>query len=111
MMKCSIFLCSIVVVTLALTACIRPYKIDIQQGNVITRAMVDQLKPGMSKSEVIAIMGSPVLKSNFSAERLDYLYTARVGYGSLSEERVSLYFKQDKLIKITGTIIPNESAQ
>ncbi|MDB5979682.1 MAG: rane protein, partial [Pseudomonas sp.] len=39
---------------LALAGCSFPgvYKIDIQQGNVVTQDMIDQLRPGMTRRQV-----------------------------------------------------------
>ena len=55
------------------------YKIPIEQGNVITQDMVDQLKPGMSREQVEFIMGSPLIRDSFNAERWDYLYSIQRG--------------------------------
>ena len=51
-----------------------PYKIDIQQGNVVTEEMVEKLKPGMSRSQVRFVLGTPLITDVFHADRWDYFY-------------------------------------
>ncbi|HSQ05349.1 MAG TPA: outer membrane protein assembly factor BamE, partial [Burkholderiales bacterium] len=51
-----------------------PYKIDVQQGNYITQDMVAKLKPGMTRSQVRFILGTPLIADPFHAQRWDYLY-------------------------------------
>jgi hypothetical protein len=37
------------------------YKMPVQQGNIVTRDMVDQLQPGMNKAQVRYLLGTPML--------------------------------------------------
>ena len=53
----------------------RLYRVTVQQGNVITQNMIDQLKPGMTRRQVAYIMGEPVLRNTFNEDRWDYIYT------------------------------------
>ena len=55
------------------------YKIDIQQGNVITQEMVDQLRPGMTRAQVQYVMGTPLLEDTFNKDRWDYVYSMQPG--------------------------------
>lgn len=90
---------------LSLSACISwvPYKRpDIQQGNIITQAEVDQLKPGMSKTQVIAIFGSPVLQNSFNENELVYVETDQINGGTITKKRLILTFRQDKLASGSG---------
>jgi outer membrane protein assembly factor BamE len=93
------------------TACSRfhlVHKIDVQQGNVITQDEVNQLEPGMNRKQVQFIMGSPMIADVFHQDRWDYVYLMEPGYGEVVEERVSLYFEQDTLSRVTGTLHPEE---
>ena len=54
------------------------HRVAIQQGNIITQAMVDQLKPGITREQVAYIMGEPVLRNTFDDDRWDYVYTIDV---------------------------------
>lgn len=84
------------------------HKIDVQQGNVVTQEMVDQLRPGMSRAQVQFVMGSPLVVDTFHQERWDYIYRYKPGYGKVQQDHVSLYFEADVLARISGNIPPTE---
>jgi outer membrane protein assembly factor BamE len=83
------------------------HKIDVQQGNVVTQDMVDQLQPGMSRNQVQYIMGSPIVVDVFHQNRWDYLYFNKPGYGDIMQERVTVHFEGDSLAQVTGTMLPS----
>ncbi|KAF1056946.1 MAG: Outer membrane protein assembly factor BamE [Pseudomonas delhiensis] len=96
----------------ALAGCSFPgvYKIDIQQGNVVTQDMIDQLKPGMTRRQVRFIMGNPLIVDTFHPSRWDYLYSIQPGGGQRQQERVSLMFDgNDQLIGLNGDFRPGVS--
>jgi outer membrane protein assembly factor BamE len=98
-----------------LSACSFPhwhvvYKIDVQQGNVVTQDMVNQLKTGMTRSQVQFIMGSPLVVDTFHQNRWDYVYYFKPGYGKVAEQRISLFFDNDTLSRFTGTLHPEAGA-
>ncbi len=83
------------------------YKFDIQQGNVITQDMVDKLKPGMTKSQVRFIMGTPLIADTFSQDRWDYFYSLNPADRSGEvRERVAIFFQDDVLVGLRGDFIP-----
>ena len=82
------------------------YRITIQQGNVITQEMVDQLKPGMTRSQVAYIMGEPILRNTFSEDRWDYIYTVLLPGYFEQDMRLSLFFENDVLAYFTGDYAP-----
>ena len=84
----------------------RVHKITIQQGNVITQEMVDQLKPGMTRTQVAFIMGEPVARNTFNENRWDYIYTVVVPGVFQDEKRLSLYFENEILAYFTGDYAP-----
>lgn len=97
---------------LALAGCSFPgvYKIDIQQGNVVTQDMIDQLRPGMTRKQVRFIMGNPLLTDTFHANRWDYLYSIQPGGGQRLQERVSVNFSaDDQLVGLSGDFMPGVS--
>ncbi len=97
---------------LALAGCSFPgvYKIDIQQGNVVTQDMIDQLRPGMTRKQVRFIMGNPLLTDTFHANRWDYLYSIQPGGGQRLQERVSVNFgADDQLVSLSGDFMPGVS--
>lgn len=85
------------------------HRITIQQGNVITQDMVDKLKPGMSKRQVLFVMGEPVVKNPFQRDRWDYVYTVKPGDQPTVERHMTLFFKNDGLIRFTGDFVPKAS--
>lgn len=101
----------VVLPILLLAACstvtekLTPYKIDIPQGNVVTQEMVAKLKPGMTKSQVRFIMGTPLITDAFHANRWDYVYRLQKA-GKLTEERkLALFFEQDLLQRVEGDVV------
>jgi outer membrane protein assembly factor BamE len=86
------------------------YRIDIDQGNVITQEMVNQLKPGMTRDQVKYVMGSPLIVDSFHPDRWDYVYTLRKGDGSRKREQLTVTFKDDLLVSLSGDFLPGAAA-
>jgi outer membrane protein assembly factor BamE len=86
------------------------YKISIPQGNIITQDMVDQLRPGMTKRQVIFVMGTPLVRDPFHQDRWDYVYNFQPGGGIRGQERVSVFFVEDALTNFTGDFTPTSEA-
>lgn len=82
------------------------YKIDIPQGNVVTQEMVNQLRPGMTHSQVRYVMGTPLITDTFSEGRWDYLYSIKEGSGQRYQERISIFFEDGKLTRLSGDFRP-----
>jgi len=78
------------------------YRIDIAQGNIITQKQVDQLRPGLNKRQVTFILGTPLVRDTFSQSRWDYVYGFQHGGGERVQERLTVFFKDDKLDHIEG---------
>ena len=55
-------------------ACIRPYQPNIQQGNILNNNNLKELRQGMSKQEVLYILGTPMVIDPFNEQRWDYYY-------------------------------------
>jgi len=85
-----------------LAACSPIYKLDIQQGNLFSKSLVDSLKPGMTKRQVTLVMGSPSVVSPFAQNRWDYISTIRRGNGRMETKDLVLYFENDALARIEG---------
>jgi len=83
------------------------HKIDIQQGNIVTQEMIDQLKPGMSQRQVRYIMGNPLIEDTFNPDRWDYFYSMIPASGEPTKERISIYFKGDTLSHFSGDFVPS----
>lgn len=76
------------------------YRIDVQQGNVVTEEMLEKLKPGMTKSQVLFVLGSPLIVDAFRDNRWDYVYLLREKGDLVEQKRMTLFFDHDNLIKI-----------
>lgn len=84
------------------------YTPEIQQGNIIDQAMVDQLRPNMSKRQVLFIMGSPMLDDVFHKNRWDYIYSNQPSGEDRVQKQVSLFFENDQIVGIQGDFRPGE---
>jgi len=78
------------------------HKIYIQQGHIITQDMLDQLEPGMTKSQVRFVLGDPLLDDKFSQDRWDYYYSLARGDTLLRERNVTVYFDGDSMTHYEG---------
>ena len=91
-----------------------PYRIDIQQGNFVSREMVAQLKEGMQRSEGVTreqvrfVLGTPLLTDMFHADRWDYVFRMKKSTGEVISSRVTLFFKGNRLVNIDGNTLPTE---
>ena len=88
---------------------IKPYKLDVQQGNVVTSKMLLQLRPGMTKSQVRFIMGTPLIQDSFHGNRWDYIYQMREKGKITEQRRVILDFDGDALKTVRGDVVPKGS--
>jgi outer membrane protein assembly factor BamE len=79
----------------------------VQQGNVITEDMVDQLRLGMTKTQVRYVLGTPMLTDFFNVDRWDYTYTIKRGRQAMEVKTLSLFFENDALARIEGDLRPN----
>ncbi|MDD1621202.1 MAG: outer membrane protein assembly factor BamE [Methylococcaceae bacterium] len=83
------------------------YTLDIEQGNMIDQSMIDQLRPNMTKRQVLYIMGSPMLADSFHEKRWDYLYSKQVSGEDRVQKRASLFFDGDNLMAVQGDFRPS----
>jgi len=91
------------IIALLLSGCLSVYKVEVQQGNVVTQEMIDKLKPGMTPSQVRFVMGTPLIVDPFHQDRWDYYYYLRRSNETSGEsQRVTVVFKNDLLIAVQG---------
>ena len=99
-MRRAIILLSLAVSTSAMlfsAGCV--YKVPIRQGNQIDQAKVDQLRYGMTRQQVLFLMGNPLIDDPMHVERWDYIYYIRPNRGATELRRVTLFFS-----KINGSL-------
>lgn len=92
-----------------LASVVTPYKIDIVQGNFVSREQAAALKPGMNRNQVKGILGTPLLTSIFHADRWDYVFTFKRQGLAPQSRRVSVFFKDDVLARIEADELPTEA--
>jgi len=95
---------ALLIIAALLSGCV--YKIDVEQGNFVTTDLVDKLKPGMTKSQVKLILGTPLLTDVFHADRWDYYFDNAKRGKEVAHKRLTVFFKDDKLVSFTGDANP-----
>jgi len=96
-------------VLLILSSCIKTYKHDVQQGNILDPDRLARLELGMSKADVQTLLGTSLLQDSFHPDRWDYFYSLRKARKKETEKKLlSLYFDDDKLVKIVGEVTTTE---
>ncbi len=83
-----------------------PHKIDIQQGNYVSQEMIAKLKPGMTRSQVRFVLGTPLVVDVFRDDRWDYVYIYQRGGAVTEHRRISVIFDGDKLARVDGDVVP-----
>ena len=96
--------------TLLLSGCNFVYHQPIFQGNLLDKQNVEQLKPGMTKSQVIGLIGDPVVSDPFHHERWDYMASERRGHEKTQVKNMTLWFEGDSLARMEGEYFPEEDA-
>lgn len=88
---------------------ITPYKVDVIQGNFVSKEQVEQLRPGLSRDEVKALLGTPLLASLFHADRWDYVFTMKRQGVESQSFKYTVYFKDNLLERFEGDAMPSEA--
>lgn len=84
-----------------------PYKMDVQQGNVVTQDMVAKLRPGMTRQQVRFVLGTPPIVDAFRNDRWDYVYSYSKAGVLTEQRRLTLIFEGDALKRIDGDVVPS----
>ena len=88
---------------------ITPYKVDVIQGNFVSREQVEQLQAGMTRDQVKAVLGTPLLTSLFHADRWDYVFTLKRQGVEPQAFKYTVFFKGDQLERFSGDSMPSEA--
>lgn len=88
--------------TFTLSACGLIYRPDVQQGNLLIGKNVSELKPGLSKQQVVALLGTPSVVSPFDQNRWNYVATLQRRGGTIKERTLTLHFDNDTLVRTDG---------
>ena len=90
------------VIAVATASCTVVYRVDVPQGNLVEKQMVESLKPGMTKRQVALIMGTPSIQDPFHVSRWDYAASYQKRGGTMEVKNLTLTFDDNVLAKIEG---------
>ncbi len=99
----------VILTSITLAGCVRSYRVEIQQGNVISAEQIEKLTPGTSRNEVRFILGTPLIADPFHAERWDYFYSLDPAKGEqVTKYRLSIWFENDLVTRteVEGAGLP-----
>lgn len=88
---------------------ITPYRIEIVQGNFVSREQVEALRPGLTRVQVREILGTPLVESLFHADRWDYVFTLKRDGVATQLRKLAVFFKDDRLERHEGDPMPSEA--
>lgn len=88
----------------ATSACV--YRVDVQQGNLLDDTDVEQVKIGMTRSQVRFLLGTPVVEDAFHKDRWDYVYYFRRGKSRREEKRWLIVLFEDDKVKEMRKDVP-----
>ena len=91
---------------LLLSSCSIPriFQVVISQGNLVDQEMLDKLEIGMTESQVKFVMGTPLISDTFYPNRWDYFTSVTQGEKTYTNQKITLYFKDNKLVSWEGEI-------
>ena len=87
---------------------ITPYRIDIVQGNVVTKEQLALVRPGMSRVQVRDVLGSPLVTDVFHADRWDYVFTIKRPGTQPQLRSIVAFFEGDRLLRVEAPELPSE---
>lgn len=95
------------------TSYLKPFRIDVRQGNMVTQEMVSQLKPGQTKDQVRFILGTPLVTDIFHVDRWDYVYRFQPGRDDrdMQQRRLVVFFEDGKLARVGGDVVASDGAE
>ena len=109
-MKVSLKKTLLLFISIFIAGCSVPktYEVVIAQGNLVDQEMIDKLEVGMTESQVKFVMGSPLISDTFYPNRWDYFTSVTQGSETFTEQKITLYFEENKLARWEGEVISEE---
>ena len=86
-----------------------PYRVEVVQGNFVSREQVAALRAGMSRNQVRDLLGTALVADAFHKDRWDYVFTIRRPGVEAQQRRLALFFKDDALERFEGDEMPTEA--
>lgn len=103
--KMKVFLVATLWAFFSLTGC---YKTPVQQGNILKQEDIDEVRPGMTKQQVVIILGTPTVADPFNQDRWDYINTTKIKGEFKKVKKLSLFFENNELVRTEGNYFPNK---
>lgn len=88
---------------------ITPYRVEVVQGNFVSREQVEALRPGMNRQQVRDVLGTPLLTSVFHADRWDYVFTLKRQGVEPQARKLTVFFTGDAMQRFEGDTMPSEA--
>jgi outer membrane protein assembly factor BamE len=88
---------------------VTPYKVEVVQGNFVSREQVEALQPGMSRQQVREILGTPLVTSVFHGDRWEYVFTIKRQGVQNQARKLTTYFEGDRFVRAEGDEMPSEA--
>jgi outer membrane protein assembly factor BamE len=92
-----------------ITKVITPYKVEIVQGNVVTKEEIAQISPGKTRNDVRDVLGTPLLADPFHANRWDYIFTIKRQGMEPQKRMVTIWFEGDVVKSVDKPELPSEN--
>ena len=92
-----------------LSSLVTPYKVDVVQGNFISREQVQALQPGMGRQQVREILGTPLMVSLFHGDRWEYVFTLKRPDVQAQTRKLTVFFKDNVMDRVEGDEMPTEA--
>lgn len=88
---------------------ITPYKVEVVQGNFVSREQVEALQPGMSRQHVREILGTPLVTSVFHDDRWEYVFTIKRQGVEAQNRKLTVFFDGERFVRSEGDEMPSEA--
>ena len=92
------YLSLLVAASITLCGCV--YHPPVFQGNVLTPEKVQQIHTGMTSEQVVAQLGSPVLKNAYSTNQITYIYTSQKANKKMEIKKLEVDFTNNRVSNI-----------
>ncbi|MDX1457877.1 MAG: outer membrane protein assembly factor BamE [Marinobacter sp.] len=100
------------VLVLSLAGCVFPgvYKINVQQGSILSQEDLDQLSAGMTRRQVHSILGSPSVINPTDNTREYYIYTFQRRGEDIEQQRVTVFYENGQYSRYESELLPETPA-
>ena len=81
------------------------YRLPIQQGNHLDYEKISQVKPGMTRTQVRFLLGTPIVPGAFDNDRWDYTYYLKLRRLQTPRSlHATVYFRNEVVDHVTSDV-------